>query len=69
MIIAYLKNLESGAETRVNYLMPANEVSIRAGPPNRIFDAKGQQVPVQYEIISDDYEKIKKYFINQRELK
>ena len=44
-------------------------MSIRAGPPNRIFDAKGQQVPVQYEIISDDYEKIKKYFKNQKELK
>lgn len=63
-----MKNLESGAETRVNYLMPANEVSIRAGPPNRLFNAKGQQVPVQYEIVTQKGQNIDSYFINKRDL-
>ena len=54
----------------VDVHLPANEISVRVGPPNRIFDAKGQQVPVQYEIVNKlTVEQKEKMFINPRELK
>ena len=49
--------------------LPANDVLLRMGKPNRIFDAKGDLVPVQVEIVEEEYDRMLNYFSNTRELK